>query len=59
MYMQVNELAGHADKYTKRVNAMVQWCVRWSKKKSQKSAQQELEKVNTGFFFFRIEEFVF
>jgi hypothetical protein len=38
---------------------MVQWCVRWSKKKSQKSAQQELEKVNTGFFFFRIEEFVF
>lgn len=25
----VNELAGHAEKYTKRVNSMVQWCVRW------------------------------
>jgi len=23
----VNELAGHADKYTKRINAMVQWVV--------------------------------
>ena len=25
----VNELAGHAEKYTKRVNSMVQWVVRW------------------------------
>lgn len=25
----VNELAGHAEKYTQRINAMVQWVVRW------------------------------
>ena len=25
----VNELAGHAEKYTKRINSMVQWVVRW------------------------------
>jgi len=25
----VNELAGHADKYTTRVRAMVQWVLRW------------------------------